>query len=336
MNISGNSFRKDILDNIIRIYDQKGLCVIANIIDSWVYPNAYIELESEDSCPVFIKTDYIENISISLGLNALIEEINEKFTELTILVKYLKDNGYITFSTETLKISYIGGGPTKYFEDEVEKKVNYVRYQFPDKEMVKYLFKISKLKIRPTDMLIDYVNKGYRTVEERKADNEIKRQKRNDLLTLWTVIITAIGTLLTNGVSIYISSQVQEFELKNKEIKINSNCCPEKYWLTIPFDTTKIRNIFFEFDKADIIPPSTYELAKVVELLRSNSICSIVIEAYTDSIGTLSYNVELSNKRADTIKSYLMEKGIPTSRIKCEGRGESKPPASWEHKFRRW
>jgi OOP family OmpA-OmpF porin len=51
----------------------------------------------------------------------------------------------------------------------------------------------------------------------------------------------------------------------------------------------------------------------------------IVTVGYADRIGTQSYNLRLSQRRANSVKSYLVSKGIPAERISTEGRGELDP-----------
>lgn len=79
----------------------------------------------------------------------------------------------------------------------------------------------------------------------------------------------------------------------------------------------------FGFDSADLQPSSI--LQKLVTLLKRNPKASFSIEGYTDSIGSDDYNLDLSQRRADSVKQYLVEAlGIDPTRIRTRGYGKTK------------
>jgi outer membrane protein OmpA-like peptidoglycan-associated protein/tetratricopeptide (TPR) repeat protein len=87
-----------------------------------------------------------------------------------------------------------------------------------------------------------------------------------------------------------------------------------------------LNNINFEFDKAIIIEGSATECLKSIELLNKNPEFKIEIEGHTDNVGDEAYNQKLSEKRASAVKSFMMKKGFPATRIvKVVGYGETKP-----------
>ncbi len=89
---------------------------------------------------------------------------------------------------------------------------------------------------------------------------------------------------------------------------------------------TKIRmpeDQLFGFDSAELQPGDI--LRKLVDLLKRNPRATFTIEGYTDSIGTDEYNRDLSQRRADNMKDYLVGAlGIPSSQIEARGRGSTK------------
>jgi len=91
-----------------------------------------------------------------------------------------------------------------------------------------------------------------------------------------------------------------------------------------------LNNIFFDFDKSDLKPESKVELEKVVQFLKQNPNVRIRIEGHTDSQGDDSYNLRLSERRAESVKNYLVQRGINPSRITTKGYGETRPIASNE------
>lgn len=89
-----------------------------------------------------------------------------------------------------------------------------------------------------------------------------------------------------------------------------------------------ILNVLFDFDKWNIRPQYHSVIADFAGVLKKFSDVSVVIEGHTDSRGMDKYNEVLSQRRADSVRSYLVDKfDIDPSRIKAIGYGESRPIA---------
>ena len=84
----------------------------------------------------------------------------------------------------------------------------------------------------------------------------------------------------------------------------------------------------FDFDKATIRPSGKEKLDRVAKTMQDNPSMRILAEGHTDSIGSDAYNLRLSERRAESVKSYLVEKGVSPSRITTKGLGKSDPVAS--------
>lgn len=83
--------------------------------------------------------------------------------------------------------------------------------------------------------------------------------------------------------------------------------------------------IFFDFDKADLERSSYPELDRAVRLMQANPSMEVEIAGYTDSKGTDAYNHDLSHRRANTVRDYLIKKGISADRIAAKGYGKDSP-----------
>ena len=88
-----------------------------------------------------------------------------------------------------------------------------------------------------------------------------------------------------------------------------------------------LENIYFDFDQSNIRADAGIELDKLVELLNDNPEIKIEMSSHTDSVASDSYNIELSQRRAESTVSYLIRKGIAADRLVAKGYGESKPIA---------
>ncbi|MDR4497835.1 MAG: OmpA family protein [Candidatus Scalindua sp.] len=91
-----------------------------------------------------------------------------------------------------------------------------------------------------------------------------------------------------------------------------------------------IKGVKFDYKKWDILPQFNTNLDNAVNVLKKNPMLEIRIEGHTDNIGSMEYNLELSQKRAEAIKEYLVGNGINESRITTIGIGFSQPIATNE------
>lgn len=91
-----------------------------------------------------------------------------------------------------------------------------------------------------------------------------------------------------------------------------------------------LKNIFFEFDSYDLEKASKPELDKLYHFLLENPSVHIEIGGHTDSIGSDTYNITLSENRAGSVRSYLIEAGVSPERITYKGYGDTRPVATNE------
>jgi outer membrane protein OmpA-like peptidoglycan-associated protein len=88
-----------------------------------------------------------------------------------------------------------------------------------------------------------------------------------------------------------------------------------------------LENIYFGYDSADIRRDAAIELDKLVTLLNDNTDLKIEMGSHTDSVASEAYNIQLSQRRAESTVNYLIRKGIDPNRLVAKGYGESKPIA---------
>ncbi|MFT7589741.1 MAG: outer membrane protein OmpA-like peptidoglycan-associated protein, partial [Limisphaerales bacterium] len=86
-----------------------------------------------------------------------------------------------------------------------------------------------------------------------------------------------------------------------------------------------LKNVFFETASASLSPASIFELKTLLNLLITYPALNIQLNGHTDSEGELAYNLDLSTRRAKAVYQYLIDNGIPESRLAFKGYGESKP-----------
>lgn len=94
---------------------------------------------------------------------------------------------------------------------------------------------------------------------------------------------------------------------------------PVRHKVTLKADT------LFDFDKSMLRPEGRRELDDLVEKLKMIDIDSIIDIGHADRFGSDEYNRKLSLRRAESVKAYLVGKGVPANRILTDGKGETQP-----------
>jgi peptidoglycan-associated lipoprotein len=84
-------------------------------------------------------------------------------------------------------------------------------------------------------------------------------------------------------------------------------------------------NVFYDFAKWDLRPEAMVSLDKLIETLNDNPTITIELMAHTDARDSHEYNMDLSQKRAQSVVDYLIERGIDPARLSAMGYGETVP-----------
>ena len=109
---------------------------------------------------------------------------------------------------------------------------------------------------------------------------------------------------------------VYELLLKSREVPIKKGMDLAKVF--------EIKEIKFDYNKADIRSDAAVELTKIVEVMREYPKMKIDIRSHTDSRGADSYNLKLSDRRAKATLEWIVKQGIDRKRLKAKGYGETR------------
>lgn len=101
--------------------------------------------------------------------------------------------------------------------------------------------------------------------------------------------------------------------------------CPDEVPEALKKFTGAIKGITFETNKAEIRTSSRRTLDKAVKVLKEFPDIRIEISGHTDNKGSVAHNKDLSQRRADSVKQYFIDKGIDASRLETIGHGPDKP-----------
>jgi len=91
---------------------------------------------------------------------------------------------------------------------------------------------------------------------------------------------------------------------------------------------TLAADVLFDFDKSVIKPDGKSKLDDLAQKVRAINLEVVIAIGHADSIGSDAYNQKLSVRRAESVKAYLVSKGVEPNRIYTEGKGEKQPVAS--------
>lgn len=129
---------------------------------------------------------------------------------------------------------------------------------------------------------------------------------------------------------------INKVDYFNKSLNISTKGLSSKDSLTIklyeqvelekifPEKEIVIPNIYYDYDKATLRAESLPVLDKLVSFFQENNDLTIEIGSHTDSRGSDKYNEDLSQRRAQSVVDYLIEKGVPTTQLQAKGYGESR------------
>lgn len=147
--------------------------------------------------------------------------------------------------------------------------------------------------------------------------------------------VSASSLGISAGVRIYLSKARKPYvpevaaepEEKTTEI-INNPPAPEPEEPEAPVVGNMNDPILFDVDRTQIKPESYPTLEDAINHLNNNGKYHIIVHGYTDNTGTATYNRGLSKRRANAVKTYLVDKGVKSSRVKTIGHGAKSPAAS--------
>ena len=131
------------------------------------------------------------------------------------------------------------------------------------------------------------------------------------------------------GVDYVFLAACQGYLNAPNRLHVDSIDRPHQYVLQFPLPSMHIpvlvRNVFYAFNSAEITPESSAALDRLTNLLKENPHITIELAAHTDYRGADAYNLQLSQRRAESVVRYLTAKGIDAARLAPKGYGETMP-----------
>jgi outer membrane protein OmpA-like peptidoglycan-associated protein/tetratricopeptide (TPR) repeat protein len=168
----------------------------------------------------------------------------------------------------------------------------------------------------------------------------IKDKKSTEKFLVKKTVTDSLGNYLLDveaGQDYYLVVKKDDFLGSSVEVSTNGMIESKEIATDLklfkkPKEPIHIPNILYEFDRSNMVESSKLSLdTTVLKLMEINPELIIEIQAHTDSKGNDQYNLKLSQKRAESVVTYLKRKGIDQSRLRAQGYGETKPIAPNEN-----
>lgn len=178
------------------------------------------------------------------------------------------------------------------------------------------------------------------TVANATIEVYIKDKKTKEKFLVKTISTDSLGnykTAIEAGQEYFLVVKKENFlgtseDVSTDGITTSKEIVKDLQLVKKPKDPIHIPNIRYEFDKTGMAEASKIVLdTTVYRLMEANPELIIEIQAHTDSKGSESYNLKLSQKRAESVVAYLITKGIAAERLRATGYGESQPIVPNDH-----
>ena len=132
----------------------------------------------------------------------------------------------------------------------------------------------------------------------------------------------------TGGTSSALKSEVVDLKAASAQIKAAGAEIKET---AAEIKISLQGEILFDFDKSNLRPAAESTLAQVAKMIGSYPKAQVLIEGYTDSKGSASYNAKLSDRRAVSVKNWFAKHGVAANSMQTHGWGAAKPVAPNTH-----
>lgn len=134
---------------------------------------------------------------------------------------------------------------------------------------------------------------------------------------------------LRRGVRYVMLAGAKGYLNQKQEFESDTTMVDADYWVEFVLPSISkpsvVENIFYDFDKADLRPESVAALDELIAVLTDNPNVTIEMASHTDRKGSDDYNNRLSQRRAQSVIDYLVEKGISPDRLQPHGYGKTHP-----------
>lgn len=177
----------------------------------------------------------------------------------------------------------------------------------------------------------DKETRGYLEAKVQVVNLKTKETKFNDFTSKDNGEFLAVMPL---GSTYAFNAVADGYLFYSENFELNQAKSGQPYLLEIYLEKLKpganvvLKNIFFDTNKAELLPPSITELTNLLQLLQANTAVSIEIQGHTDNEGNAEANQKLSLQRSKAVYDYLTANKVKPERLTFKGFGATKPISS--------
>jgi OmpA-OmpF porin, OOP family len=187
-----------------------------------------------------------------------------------------------------------------------------------------------KLEPTETEALINVTVTNFKEVPRLNESIIFESNKNNKQYQGITDDKGKFSLLLPKGQTYSIMYSNYKENVEYNKLKVDSTKDLESISVKIKIEPPKtfvLDNVLFDTGKASLKGSSFKALNNLVELMKMKSGMIIEIGGHTDNTGKHDINLKLSQSRANTVRNYLIKKGITPNRVKAKGYGDTQPVA---------
>lgn len=183
--------------------------------------------------------------------------------------------------------------------------------------------KVAALETKDASDWLDKADQAYRNKEsEKKVDQLAYLTNQRVEVAKQTVNLRTAEAELKDAAGQRAQARLDARDAQIKQLQASLNAKQTERGTLVTFG-----DVLFDLNKADLKPSGLVNVNKLAEFLQESPDRKVIIEGYTDSSGSASYNQSLSERRANSVRIALVKMGVGPERIVAQGYGKEYPVA---------
>ncbi|WP_434677741.1 DUF4398 and OmpA-like domain-containing protein [Pseudomonas sp. R1-18] len=183
--------------------------------------------------------------------------------------------------------------------------------------------KVAALETKDASEWLDKADKAFRDNEdEKKVDQLAYLTNQRIELAKQTINLRLSEAQLQNTAAERAKARLDARDAQIAALKNTLNAKQTERGTLVTFG-----DVLFDYNKAELKPGAQGDIAKLASFLQENADRKVIVEGYTDSTGSATYNQSLSERRANSVRAALVRMGVDPTRIVAQGYGKEYPVA---------
>ena len=183
--------------------------------------------------------------------------------------------------------------------------------------------KVAALETKDASEWLDKADKAFRDKEdEARVDQLAYLTNQRVELAKQTINLRTSEAQLQNASADRAKARLDARDAQIAALKNSLNAKQTERGTLVTFG-----DVLFDYNKSELKPGGQGDIGKLAAFLQENPDRKVIVEGYTDSTGSASYNQSLSERRANSVRAALVRQGVDPSRIVAQGYGKEYPVA---------